>query len=1166
MTRFQVPAEVTAAQGRATRPDASAWVSANAGAGKTHVLTERVVRLMAAGARPEAILCLTYTTAAAAEMKERVFRRLSALALAEDGAIDAFLGAPARPAERDAVRRLFARALEAPGGLRIQTIHAFCASLLRQFPLEANVSGRFRVLDDGARDELLADAVETVLAEAARAPVGPVARDLARLLRHLSPAQVPDTLAAAVHHRRPLLELLRRADGPGGVARVLGDALGLAPGETVETIEDEICASERFPPELVDELCGALGNSGPNDRKLKDRFDAFRAAEPGAEADLWLAVFMTVRDGALAPRKTFVTKAIGAAVPWVAEAFAAECERLEALLDRRRAALAAEASAALFSLAERTIAAVEREKGRRGLIDYADQVAHALALLATREAADWVRYKLDQGIDHILVDEAQDTSPDQWRIVGRLAEEFFAGLSAREEPRTLFVVGDGKQSIYSFQGADPEGFDRERRDWRGRAEATGAPFHDVVLGHSFRSTEAVLSAVDVTFARPHLAAALFAGDEGISHHPVRADAPGVVEVWPPMADASADGPDDWTLPLDHDTRQSGAMRLAGRIAATVRDFLDRPLVFPDGEPLTPGEVMVLVRKRAGFADLMNRALKQAGVPVAGADRLDLVADIAVKDLAALARAALTPADDLSLAAVLRSPLVDLPEEALFDLAHGRPGALRAALLARREEVAFAGAAETVERLVRAARGARPFDFYGEVLGPLGGRRRFLERLGPEVAEILDAFLAAALAHEESAVPTLEGFLHRLDRSTTEIKRETGGTADAVRVMTVHGAKGLEARLVFLVDHTGAPVPPGRGDPFFPLPLGGDLSGLVFAPSRDYRPEAITALEAERRAAAVREYRRLLYVGMTRAKDRLVVCGFCGPKGPHPDCWMETVSAALGAGCETVAGPDGEIAAWRWTGSVPDAAPPPAEAPPRPAAPAAPAAPAGNDPLPAFLATPAVRPVSVPRLSAAAGFSGAGEAGTAERGDGLPRPEEAVEAVTRGDLVHRLFEHLVEIAPADRPVAARRLLSVAAPETPPAAREALADEAVAALADPAVAALLSAPGLAERDVVGDVLLPGGRRVRASGRIDRLVVERDRLVVVDFKTDRAAPADADAVPRRYREQLAVYRALLAPLAVDRPVETVLLYTAVPRIVAVPPRLLPDVKAAAGAGASA
>ncbi len=778
----------TEAQVRAARPGESSWVSANAGSGKTRVLTDRVARLLLSGADPQKVLCLTYTKAAAAEMQNRLFRTLGAWAMLPDDELRAALEALGEPGATlpdtrlDLARTLFARALETPGGLKIQTIHAFCDSLLRRFPLEAGVAPQFAVLEDrqarGLRDEALEDVAE-------RDPAA--VEDLARHFTGDDPDRLLEDLG---RHREAFA-----GDFDAGA---LAAAFGIDADLTVAELHDAVMTSGTA--DLLAALVPVLGASGPADVRAAAKIAAAITARDAEARLIQLESVLLTQSGQApftAKTGTLPTKGIRASHPILTEGLHALMARVETARPRRLAVGALARSAALHRFARLYLAEYDRRKQALGLLDFDDLIARSALLLRRRETAAWVLWRLDGGLDHILVDEAQDTSPQQWTVIDAISAEFFAGAGARALERTIFVVGDEKQSIYSFQGADPAEFGKMKARFGAMIEGLGAELQRCDLLHSFRSAPPVLALVDAVFAGP-AGAGLSAG---ISHRAIDPAMPGRVELWPFLEKGDAPDESAWDDPVDAPPPDDPVAELAGRIAARIAGWLADGTILPrkNGDrAIRAGDVMILVQRRGPLFHAVIRALKQAAVPVAGADVLRIGAELAVKDLLAALRVAATPADDLSLAALLRSPLGGLSETELFDLAHGREGSLWQALRDA-DPARCRPARELVSDLMGQADYLRPFELFERVLIRHDGRRRLVARLGQEAEDGIDALLDQALAYESVEAPSVTGFLGWIDRDDVQVKRRTDATADQVRVMTVHGAKGLESPIVILPD-------------------------------------------------------------------------------------------------------------------------------------------------------------------------------------------------------------------------------------------------------------------------------------------------------------------------------------------------------------------------------
>ncbi|MFC3134234.1 double-strand break repair helicase AddA, partial [Microbaculum marinum] len=928
----KVPEATVAAQREAADPRASAWVRANAGAGKTYVLAQRVLRLLLSGADPSRLLCITYTKAAAAEMSNRVFEWLSEWTTASDAdlaaRIEAIEGRRPDAAALRRARRLFAAAVETPGGLKIQTIHAFCERLLQQFPFEASVTAGFTVLDERASAELLAEAQAEVLVEAG--DDGPLAQALGDLLARLSDSGIAELVETVLRQRSAFLDWVRGAGDLQGALAVLKSELGLAPHEDEATIATEILTSAHLPRSEWQAVAETLRTGSS---KVGELGHCLAAAVVAADAEqaltAYLSVFLT-RSGK--ERRQFLTKPFRQDYPDLSDRLDSEKARVVGLCDRLAAARIFAGNAALFTVADAVIDRYQALKGARGVVDF-DDLVERTAMLLGRADAGWVLFKLDGGLDHVLVDEAQDTSPRQWEIVQKMAGEFFAGQGARDANRTIFAVGDIKQSIYSFQGADPARFGDMQRHFASSAEDAERTFRSVPLRLSFRSTPSVLKAVDEVFREAPASAGLSLPDvpEAVIHEAIRIGEPGLVEIWPVEEPDEAADVTPWDAPLDVDRAGSPENRVAERIAVTIRRWLDGgDCLEATGKPIRPGDIMILMARRAPFAEPMIRALKRHDIPVAGADRLVLTDHIAVMDLMAVGRFALMPEDDLNLAALLKSPLVGMDEDGLMAIAIGRRGSLWGAIR-RSEDPRHVRIRETLEEWRRRAGFERPYEFYARILGADRGRAAFHRRLGAEAFEAIDEFLGLALAYERAETPSLPGFLAWLDAAPAQVKRDMDKGRDEVRVMTVHGAKGLEAPIVFLPDTCRGVGGRGVG-PLFPFE-GSFGAPLVWAQSK----QADCAVTRTLREAAERrrdeEQNRLLYVAMTRARDRLYVAGFATRRASQSGpTWYDLIGTGLETLLSETETPDGPVRRYVGPGTPRE---PEAPAQPAPAAAAVP---------------------------------------------------------------------------------------------------------------------------------------------------------------------------------------------------------------------------------------
>ena len=1088
-------ARASADQAKASDPAASVFVSANAGTGKTKLLTDRVLRLLLSGAPADAILCVTYTRAAAAEMRNRIFKRLAdwaiipAKALGED-LENMGIHTPSQDMRRRA-RSLFAEILDNDDGPRVETVHSFCQSILRRFPIEAGVAPHVQLADDDEQSRLKA-----------------MAR--ANILYHPSPELAASVLliAEAVSEGRAdeiVNDFINRAvglDSPDCLARIeshFRDDLGVV---SADTERDMLMARlDLIQVEKLRAVSVALQTS-----KSKIQIDR------GAKMAVWLAQTGEGRIEKLSflvdalfsagkPRKQLSNADIRKTSPQIDAIQKQAIETIKPLLPDRAAQICRDRTMALYRFGMAFNQEYSRLKIQRGLLDYNDLITRTNNLLAASEAAQWVAWKLDNGIQHLLIDEAQDTSPAQWKLLRRLVDEFFDGEGASPHrastatslPRTMFAVGDFKQSIYSFQGADPLVMNKNRSELSGRAKAIQADFRDVPLSVSFRSASPILDLVNKTI--PDLGGI----DDFTTHEMARSGAGGFVELWPVVK-----GNDDF----------GAEMLAATQLARRVKSWIGKRHL-PSGDLVGAGDILILLRKRGRFFELLLSALQIANVQVAGADRMQLAEQIEIQDLLALGDVMHLADDDLQLAAVLKSPLFGMSEDQLYDLAYNRGKAsLMSRLMAHRgADGALGKMADQLARWQSRAEYESVFGFFSFVLVD-GGRQKFRDRLGRAVDESLDHFLNLAQNFALGGGVSLLEFLTAIRSSGGEVKRDIDASGtDEVRIMTIHGAKGLEAPIVILPDMLASR---GKSEPVLPA---ADGSVHYWLPPSDLARPAFVD-EARQAATTLRteEDNRLLYVAMTRARDGLVIGGWEKPNGVRrlDGSDYALLSAAIKATKTAIENEDGTVSITaEQTAKIDDKREKEPKLPPKkPVDDAA-------DWLfrPAPMDDKSGRPIrpSQPGLdhdpqSLAAGVA---KQNAQSRQIGL----------AYGKLAHRLLEQLPAT---DAAVRRDRAVQIAGQsrDVPDAMAASLIDKLLTLIDLPAFAPLFSKDALVEVPINGRL-----NGIGIAGQIDRLFIDDKRIILADFKTGQ--PRE-NAIPRSYLHQMALYDGLLQKIYPGRDIE--------------------------------
>jgi len=1100
----------TPEQKTASNPAASAWVGANAGSGKTHVLVDRVTRLMLSGVDPMSILCLTYTKAAAKEMANRLHERLGAWV----GLSNAALAKQLVQMGHDEVdhktlsraRRLFTAALETPGGLKIQTIHAFCERILQLFPVEAGLAPGFEVLESSQSRQLLREARDQILREAQGDETSAFANALEILTRHTHSDSFDTLLERLLSKRHVLKDALAAYGSIGNIGQALRAEFSIDPQADIKSLRSDFLNFDKSELERIVQTL--LLSDKVTNLNTAGNFVALLTENDSVGAESLMRRIYYTSDGEK-PKKiaSVVTEKLLKDNAWIRDWLSQEMMRCLALIEQIDNLTRIEATCALLTLAEAMISKFESAKKLRGAYDFDDLILKTRDLLVDKATAQWVLYKLDRGIEHVLVDEAQDTSLAQWQIVSALTSEFFSGTGSREVPdRTLFVVGDRKQSIFSFQGANPAAFEASREIFGAQITNVGQPFSTVDLTISYRSTEEVLKAVDVVFAEGTRARVGLDGIhlQNLHHESNRGGEHGLFELWPLMEPDEKAEREPWQAPVDQYPPRSGLRKLAQKLAETIKSWIGKRHIMALNRAVEAGDILILFRSRSALFDILISELRKAGIPVAGADRLKLSENIAILDMMALVQFVDLPDDDYSLACVLKSPLVPtaLTEDQLFKLAHGRDATSLWARLGASDDASCVDARKILEEWLKASESLRPFEFLSMVL--IKTRKAFLARLGSEAGDALDALLEVSLSYEENHSSSLAGFAIWFASEDTEIKRNMDQGSGEVRLMTVHGAKGLESSIVILPDTTSTPRSNATSALMFAeLASGGPtlpfwrLSGLA-------QSQVLERWKDRDKQTELEEQRRLLYVAMTRARDELYVCGYKIHKESPENSWYTLVEEAVQSQgiLRVIESPDGN-SCQRY----------------------------GPDPT--WNGMGSVLPKAIPETPAWL-FKNPDIAHQGWTPVRRRRDVGSSAAVARGRAIHKILQDLPGMAPEAGLNFARRVLAKNGLDA------GLAENIIGLIANPEHSDFFGADSQAEVSIGS--IAQNGRR--STERIDRLVVRDKDILVLDYKTDWNVP-DLLEADHPHVVQLAGYARTLGRAYDGRPVRAAILWTSLPRL---------------------
>ncbi|TDQ62104.1 DNA helicase/exodeoxyribonuclease V subunit A [Maritalea mobilis] len=1110
---LHIAPETIDAQKRAASPTAHAWVAANAGSGKTFVLSRRVLRLLLDGVAPDEILCLTYTKAAAAEMRARVTDKLGEWALMDDDAlVSELLDLTGQRPTDDKLRRakqLFAFALETPGGLKINTIHAFAESVLHRFPLEAGVPFDFEVIEDADRAQMMQDARERVLA--GRGNAKQMMPLLDTLFARASDAQIEAALDRLLAEGAKLKTLLVYKDR---AIENLAEFLKVPSDLSEAQITDKVLNQAILPQSEYHGVGLHLRNEG----LAKTIADGLMGTDPSQPSMAQAFGALLTQKGTPKKGAAGIAKKDAALAGQIEE----EANRLADLFEQLKLARLLDNSKLLLALAEAVMAAYEAGKKAKAQLDFDDLILALKRLFANEAYGPWVAYKLDAGITHILVDESQDTNPEQWDIIEAIAKEFFAGEGAVQKHRTLFAVGDEKQSIYSFQGAEPRLFGEMGRRFARRAREAEQVWHDVPLQTSFRTQSPILNAVDLVFEPQANHKGLSGVAAAPAHRAARTTNQGFVTLWPKEPLADKPEPSD-EYPIEaarHEQRPE--TKLAQQVAKTIDQWLTKGRLLSGHErAVKPDDIMILVQTRGRLFKEMIKALKQRNLPNLGEDKLVVNDHIAVKDLLVLGDVMVNPADDLGLATLLRSPLFDISEEQLFELCHDRPkGPLWAHL---RNFAKTHKWSEKPYALLREWRTHldvdRPYEFFAFILYTHKGLQKFHARLGPEIDDVIGEFMTMALAHERQDQSSLIGFLTKMRASPAEVKRELSEVKDNIRVMTVHGAKGLEAPIVICLDATETPKSVSS-DVFLhvdaELPHKSFLAWNIGGSTN--LPEAAVGLKTARMDKEVEEYRRKLYVALTRAEDELYLTGVEKKSASGPASWYDMAYGTLEPHSdlreEGLVYPNGAVINQPTTPIKLER---------------------DETAMPAEMVAPVLPPVKRNILEPSKADE---ELATMPSAEGQPLGLPPKLAMARGNALHALLQYLPQYSGAERRAQADIALPLILPVAPHLHAE-IIDKALTILDSEELAFLFDANSRAEVAIAANIDVDGAP-ARITGRIDRLVVTDNEILIVDFKSDQAVPENAAQLNAKYRQQLQLYARAMQENDPNRTLKTAILWT--------------------------
>ena len=1116
-------------QHEASDPKFSAWVEASAGAGKTKILTDRVLRLLLAGVSPERILCLTFTKAAAAEMAMRITSRLSAWSLASDTTLcDDLLRLSGKRVKKNVLGRargLFALVVDSTEKLQVETIHGFCQSLLRRFPLEAKLSPQFDVIDDTIAKEYMKTARDLIIRKAISEQNGPFSHAFVEIAETINEGELSNLLEEIIGEQCRFREIFEGSANEKTLSNIVRAQLNINSLETESEIIKEVSRYDSKTLAEFEKVVLILMSGNQSDRALSDAIKNWLQNKKPNRAS-----FENYKLGFLTQKGSIRTRLASVKIfkehPSLEQTLTSEASRLMAVDDKLKSFDLVSRNEKLAFVSQSVMQLYTENKKSNAVIDYDDLITLANRLIANEEISPWILYKLDGGIDHLLLDEAQDTNSDQWKIVETLVKEFFTEQNGIGNlgPRTLFVVGDPKQSIFSFQGADPKLFKIKQQALKESFELAKKPWKEVKLDISYRSSMAVLKAVDTVFEPES------SEFSSIKHHPFRSGQAGLVEIWPPEEPVDRKPRDFWSVPRKQIHFDEASMRLAKKIAFKISSWIKSGETLESrGRAIEPCDIMILLRQRGHFMEELVNALKQNLVPVAGVDRMILTDQLAVMDLLSFGKFLLLPEDDLNLANLLKSPFLDINEDELLELCWDRGDSTLWDTLNKKSTFnsKFSVTLDWLKYWLEQSHHSSTFELYSDLLNK-GGRRKLLERIGAEAGDPIDQFLAQILEYDRTNVPTLQGFVNWLSNGNLEIKRdmEADGT-NKVRIMTVHGAKGLQAPIVFLPDTISKPNQSPRivwskvdSNQQFPL----------WSPNQQANPQMIEKLREAELEMREKEYIRLLYVAMTRAEDRLYIGGWGTLPKDEDSTWYGKLknrlkpiaqddNGVLRISSDQVSRPDKmdirpiikkdtlELPEW-----------------------------VREAPKELTLETDRLIPSTSNHL-----------------GDNhfLFTPGKK-DKFLRGRIIHSLLQILPHYATETRWNLAQKYLLDEYPKLGKEQKDEYIISALKVINFPCLSEIFSENAFAEVPLNGTVHENGIDR-EVMARVDRLVVLDKEVIIADFKTDKWPPEKFDDIEETYKTQMNIYYQLMKNIYPKHIIRPMLIWTEGPKIIEFPEKYL-------------
>lgn len=846
------------------------WIEASAGTGKTKTLIDRILLLLLHGASPNEILCITFTNAAASEMKSRLLEIVEILKNSDTEQIQTFL-------TNIGINKITENLIEKckqlseimfSNEVKIMTIHSFCFSIINQFPIESNTFFSSKIIEEKQIKKILEQAITEVTLNEDCNPF------LKKCIKFLGNSVEPYTISEI---------LLKQIPFKGEYLRIFSEGIEKLKEKCANFFKvdvnflNNLDLSEEYEIKFKSieqnkQLFQDFLNAIKNNEESKQIYDSINNyfSDGKNKAENIFNIFLTKKN---TPRKQILKKNILSENINLAEIINKIQNILLDTIEQQKRITSAKLSLAITLFSATVIDKYEEIKEDQKVFEYDDILIKARKILLS-ENSDWIKFKISLNTSHVLIDEAQDTNEIQWEIIKIITEDFYTGNSVAND-RSIFVVGDVKQSIYSFQGANPKHFLEAKEYFKKKLAESSIKLKEVFQNKSYRSTNTILNFVDKTFQSPALIKALTNESKEIIHTVNRKDTSSEIEIWPIINSTSSPYPTGWEIPIYAKQSCSPYIILAKKIALMIKEKIQSKLFLPSKKRnITPEDFLILFQRRNSFIMQVIKALKKEGIPVSGIDKLDLLEHISIQDILSLARFVLFPYDNLNLACLLKSPFCNISEKNLLSLC---------------KDISFDNTIldniknfneklyQKLMHWIEISKKYTIYDFFYTILEKEKFKKRLAERSGIETINILEEFLQNVFEFEKNEdCPTLFNFLYWIQENNLKVN-SNNSIGNGVKLSTVHGAKGLQAPCVILADAN-----------FYNINVDNYIWNdiLLFYPNIENATKEIISLRNQEIKKRSDEYYRLLYVALTRAQDALYITGAKFEKDLNQNCWYK----------------------------------------------------------------------------------------------------------------------------------------------------------------------------------------------------------------------------------------------------------------------------------------